>query len=129
MINGERAGSGSYELEQKTKDIFVHNTDRLFELVDTVEENSEQHFFSVEWDENGEVKASAPLSIAPTGARKQERNDGLFSKAQLKVIGEDLEPRFVWARTTAQATGTPIRLDYNALDEDFGYKPLTRNFS
>lgn len=125
MVNGERMGNSPYESEQKTKEIFVQNTDRLFELVDTVEPANEQQFFSVEWGREGEIKEAIPLHIAPTGARRQERNDGLFNKAQLKVIGEGLEPRFIWARITAQATGTPIQLDYDALDEDFGYKPLT----
>src|SRR5688500_11538108 len=117
MVNGERIGDSPYESEQKTKEIFVHNTDRLFELVDTVEPIHEQQFFAVEWGGEGEIKAAVPLHIAPTGARRQERNDGLFNKAQLKVIGEGVEPRFVWARTAAQATGTPIQLDYDALDE------------
>lgn len=125
MTNGEHRGSSPYESEQETKETFVYNTDRLFELVDTAGQTNEQQFFSIEWGEEGEVKTATPLYIAPTGARRQERNDGLFSKAQIRVWGEDIEPHFSWARTTAQATGTPIRLDHDALDEDFGYKVLT----
>ena len=124
MVNGERRGSNPYESEQKTKETFAHNADRLFELLDTVEQTDEQPFFSVEWSEEGEVKA-IPLFITPTGARRQERNDGLFNKVQLRVRGEDVEPHYVWARVAAQATGTPIQLDYDRLDEDFGYKVLT----
>lgn len=124
MANDERRGSGPYESEQKTKEIFVQNTDRLFELVDAIGQTDEQLFFSVEWDEEGKIKTVTPLHVAPTGARRQERNDGLFGQAQLKVQGEDLGPRFVWARIAAQATGTPIQLDHDTLDEDFGYKVL-----
>lgn len=124
MVNGERLGN-PHESEQETREIFVRSTDRLFELVDSVGQTKEQRFFTVDWDEEGEIEAAIPLRIVPTGARRQERNDGLFTNVQVRVYGEDAGPHFVWARTAAQATGTPIQLDHEALDEDFGYKVLT----
>lgn len=125
MVNGERTGHNPYESEQETKERFVRSADRLFGLVDTARRTRGQQFFIVEWGREGELEEALVVDVAPTGARKQERNDGLFSKVQLKVVGEGSEPHFVWARVAAQATGKPIQLDHETLDEDFGYKVLT----
>lgn len=125
MVNSEHK-TDTFEEEPDQQGSFERSADYLIDLAEAAEEDRSGLFFAVEWNEEGDIGFVEAVDISPTGARRQERHDGLYGQVQVRIrpIDTTAPVRFDWVKTQPRLANVVSDGD---IERDLGYAPLTKN--